>query len=710
MPSKATLAVLIVALTLCAGSPTAHAQPAASNRLPNPYVSLPPPDVEPDWAYWQARMRAGRSVQRLLPKANPIIEEQEPANARDWNDVQSTAEWLPDLSAEGLQEIELLGTLSLPAPRDLASVIEIDDGAIPLARAINLVSGESVRVGAFIGDGPHGSEGSATGDFDFYHVGRLDAGQIITIKTETSPTADPRLDTKIGLYNSAGVRLEENDDRFWGDHDSFLESVIPAADEYFVLVRGINSDWPNDPFDSSSGPKVGSEGPYYITISVDDRDVDFYGFDLVAGDILNISVHGWAHRITVFDGDGIARMGVTYDLSMLYPLESGLRFGGNANLAYVISDDGPYAVAVDQGDGAYTLYLQRSRPRLEHSETSQTLFLDFDGAEYDAKTLLGGNSRASLSPLSAFLSRLGLDPVGDEDAVITRILATVTENLADDIRMGANPGYQLELRNSRDDPDSWGDPHTSRIIIGGTIHELGLNTIGIAESVDVGNFVTDETAIVLLDRLTSSDMLGSLGAEDLGPGTSIIDALGTAIGNIVSHEAGHLFANFHTGHPDYRTDLMDANTALHTFIGTGPDGVFGSHDDLDIDFGIAAFNAVEGVMGIQDTRNAIAFGLYGPSLTSRSRDTPPESVVLGAPHPNPFQTETRFTLHVSRMQHMTLAVFDMLGRRTHLVHDGLLTPGRHAFTLSGSNLPAGVYFLRGTGSQSIVSRSIVVAR
>lgn len=710
MSPRATLAILIVVLTWSEGGFAVHAQPVASNRLPNPYTSLPPPEVEPDWAYWQARMQAGRAVQRLLPKANPIVEEQEPADARGWNDVQSTAEWLPDWSAGRSQEIELLGTLRPPAPRDLGTITEADDGAIPLALATNLVSGESIRADAYIGDGPYGREGIGTGDYDFYHVGSLEAGQVITAKTETSHNVNPRLDTKVGLYNSAGVRLFENDDRFRGDHDSFLEIVIPTADEYFVLVRGINSDWPGDPFDSASGPKAGSEGPYDITISVDDRDVDFFGFDLVAGDILNISVHGWAHRITVFDGDGIAHISVTFDLSVLYPLGSGLRFGGNANLAYVIRDDGPYAVAVERGDGAYTLHLQRSRPRLEYAQTPQTLFLDFDGAVYDAEAVLGGNSMATLSPLSASLGRLGLDPAGDEDAVITRILATVTENLADDIRMGANPGFQLKLRNSRDDPDPWGDPNTSRIIIGGTIHELGLNTIGIAESVDVGNFVTEETAIVLLDRLTGPDMLGSLEADDFGAGTSIIDALGTAVGNIVSHEAGHLFANFHTGHPAYRTDLMDASTALHTFIGSGPDGVFGSHDDLDIDFGIAAYNVVEGIKGIQDTRNAIAFGLYGPSVTTRSRDTLPGSVVLGAAHPNPFQTETRFMLRVPRLQHMTLAVFDMLGRRIHLLHDGVLTPGSHVFTLAGSTLPSGIYFIRGTGSHSVVSRSVVVAR
>jgi hypothetical protein len=61
--------------------------------------------------------------------------------------------------------------------------------------------------------------------------------------------------------------------------------------------------------------------------------------------------------------------------------------------------------------------------------------------------------------------------------------------------------------------DPWGQPNVSRIIIGGTQVELfgeEIGIYGIAESIDVGNFVTNETAVVLLDAL-------SLPAEDDDP-------------------------------------------------------------------------------------------------------------------------------------------------------------------------------------------------
>jgi hypothetical protein len=57
------------------------------------------------------------------------------------------------------------------------------------------------------------------------------------------------------------------------------------------------------------------------------------------------------------------------------------------------------------------------------------------------------------------------------------------------------------LLNSRDHADPFGAPH-DRLVVGGTISELGIGTIGIAQSIDPGNFATSETGVVLLDLLS----------------------------------------------------------------------------------------------------------------------------------------------------------------------------------------------------------------
>ena len=81
--------------------------------------------------------------------------------------------------------------------------------------------------------------------------------------------------------------------------------------------------------------------------------------------------------------------------------------------------------------------------------------------------------------------------------------------------------------------------------MGGTIAESGISTIGIAESIDPGNFETDETALVLLDSL--------------------------------SEPAGA--------------------------------GVGGTADDVDVDYGDDRFTPSEGFVGIEDTLGRIAFGV-----------------------------------------------------------------------------------------------------
>ena len=696
-------------------------------RWPNPYLSLLPADANPDWTYWRAKMRLeGRrraARQAILPKAMPILDEGEPSDSRGWNDDQTSAEWIADFGTgeAALREVDVAGTLAAAAPVFLGVLSEEgggDDGALPLANETGLTSGMRVRADAYLGDGLHGSLGTANGDFDVFKIDNLRPGQVITIDIDTPEDASPRLDTKVALYDSTGMIVDQNDDGIPGMPDSFLEVIIEAPGDYFALVRGINSFWPADPFDPDSGPKAGSEGAYTITIGLDANDIDFYSFDLQAGDILGITLEEEARKLTLFDPDGMALMGSDFDGSFLYPLDTPLPLGGNANIAYIVNRAGRYAVAAERGDGAYTLALRVFRPVLEGAGMAQTLFLDFNGADYDAEAIFGGNPAAELSPLASFLDNLGLDPTpdgDDEHAVIDAILATVEENLADDIRrFGGNLNYQIDIRNSRDHPDPFGEPSVSRVIIGGNSDELGFTTVGIAESVDVGNFVTGETAIVLLDALTEPGTGSSLHQVVLNAETTIIDLMGTAVGNIVSHEAGHLFANFHTGHPDYPVNVMDGNPDLLNFIGIGPDGVFGSDDDKDIDFGLAGFHINEGFTGVEDTRNAIAFSLFGPKLPVATEPVPsdvPAAFELSAPYPNPFNPQTRFTLRLGRAQPVHLALYDMLGRRVRVLYAGRLPAGEaHLFTFNADGLPSGLYMIRVEGPSFAATRPVMLVR
>src|SRR5690606_30053513 len=145
--------------------------------------------------------------------------------------------------------------------------------------------------------------------------------------------------------------------------------------------------------------------------------------------------------------------------------------------------------------------------------------------------------------------------------------------------------------------DEFNTPHFTRIIVGGTINELGIGTLGIAESIDVGNFDTTETAVVLLDQFSSTDPTNQFSLNNVlrNFDTTMTELIGVAIGNIVSHEAGHLFGLFHTNSfnspPQLAdsggfTDVIGLAHGIANIIGIGNDGIFGTADDTtDVDFG-----------------------------------------------------------------------------------------------------------------------------
>lgn len=238
------------------------------------------------------------------------------------------------------------------------------------------------------------------------------------------------------------------------------------------------------------------------------------------------------------------------------------------------------------------------------------MFIDFDGAAIDLSIFGGAPDERVLSPLQVFLGNWGLQP-SDENAVIDAIIEVTVENLQRDIiAMGFNPQFDIEILNSRDHADPFGQPNVSRVIVGGTIAESGIETIGIAQSIDVGNFATAETGLVLLDVLSgTSGEPASVNTFPIAASASIIDFIGIAVGNIVAHEAGHFFGNFHTDQFNASENIMDQGGNPAGTFGVGDDNTFGTDDDVDVDFGLDDYVPNEGLIGIEDTLNVIAFGL-----------------------------------------------------------------------------------------------------
>ncbi len=633
------------------------------------------------------------------------IDENEPAGMRGVNDTPGTAEPLGPLGVSGVQ---ISGMLS-PEPPILYGGAEeevVDDGAIHLAREVHLISGTRVQVQGIIGDGLHGSRGGNTGDFDVYRMGALLAGQRITIDVDTSP-GDPRLNSKVALYDSTGMRLNASKNGGDGDRNSYLEVVIPVDGVYFAVVRGTNSWWPSDPFDPASGPKAGSEGPYILTLGIDAEDLDWYSVDMQAGDVLSAAVEDSARHLVLADTDGTVHLASDLDRSDLLPVTSPLLKGGNANLAIVIAETGRYFLRVGHGAGSYSVTLTARRAGHEQESTKQVLFVDFDGADFDAR-FIGGRTDARLSPLQKFLENQGI--AQDEDFIIDLALVTLKENLVDDLQEALAVDVFLDIQNSRDHPDSWGASNVSRVIVGGSRSELGLETIGIAESVDVGNFVLNETAVVLLDRITDPLWEPSFSAVQRAPGVSMADLLGLALGNIIAHEAGHLIASFHTGHAEYPWQIMDASPEAAGFLGAGPDKTLGTGDDLDVDLGVSPYWELEGFIGLQDSRTATLYGLGGAYVTQLVSRVFPLDGAIGAVYPNPSGDRAWLPVTLERSGPLKLEFYDMLGRLQVNMGQSIMPRGHSDVSLPVNLLAPGTYLLRAQLNVGTMGRKLVVIR
>lgn len=369
-------------------------------------------------------------------------------------------------------------------------------------------------------------------------------------------------------------------------------------------------------------------------------DLDFYRVAVSKGDVLGLAIWGLGEPDTVLAvtdsaGEVIALNDDHLGFGNLYPPGSPLPqpvVDEDSILNWVAPQDGDYLIRAGSDGfsaGAYTLLIRARRASLETRPLPavQLIYLDFDGETVNAQALFGGTGNASavLSPLSAFLPAFGLGPT-DESAVIDAIIQTVQENF-DDLRLaglngdhpidGIDGHYNVVFRNSRDHVDVFGLPDVSRAIIGGTQAQLGINVLGVAESVDPGNFRTDETTVVLLDALSG----GLVANIPRAPGFTLVDAIGRVVGNIVSHELGHVLGNWHTEGTNIAASLMDVGgTVGKLYGGVGFDGRMGTADDTDPDFVGDVYRMIEAFDGDQRTDVRTAFALStGPGCVGTAQ-------------------------------------------------------------------------------------------
>ncbi len=362
-------------------------------------------------------------------------------------------------------------------------------------------------------------------------------------------------------------------------------------------------------------------------------DEDYFVFNLRAGDIFDASVVGslasGIFDLSILRANRQEIIGNNTTLTEgTYPVpESSLttnEFG--TQLAFVVPESGVYYARVSDGDSLgefsfttpYTLTLSVSRPVLASQPigSMQSIFLDFDG-EVLRREIFGVPGTARLSPLADFLPDWGLQP-SDESRFIDKVIDIFRSKFYGSTAVSGTGGngnyfasgtpgeFAIQILNSRDHADPWGQPNVSRIIIGGTQAELLIPTVGIAESIDVGNFDTEETAVVLLDLIEPL-----WGPVPRAASVPLEDILADAVASVAAHEAGHYFGAWHTLNTNASDQLMDTGGNVTGLVGVGADGIYGTPDDRDVQFGTDIYDAAASAIpfGRQNSAALIAWGL-----------------------------------------------------------------------------------------------------
>lgn len=729
-----------------------------SPMSPDPMISLLPPGMNSNSTYWNnmRRMRAAQSSAKSGGSSSGPINYTERERGEGHNDTQANAERIRNLGSGRRDRNEATISGSLPGFTIRPLTQTEDDGALGLANETGITAGpDGVTYSGVIGDGPMAGTVS---DYDMYKVS-LPAGTTFDISVVTpEPFGD--LDPFVTFYLEDGTIIFQQDDGGNG-FDTFVTLTVGANDLTFIMaVGGFGAFEPADPFNSTGGSvtgAIGSEGTYDFTIRAfptGPSAVDFYSFHLDKGDVLGAAVRVEGSPVLqIFNQTEAFEKGVS-GFGSFAVAESPLPINGNGAIDYVVEESGTYAIALSGGFGAYEMDLGVFRTEFEREKRRvQVIWLDYNGGPVSKEPWFGFPLVTDHTPFRDFLPAMGLPNSNSDIRRITNKMTRETrDNLyteLDDAHENRNLGVVV-LGNDGTGNPSFFEPliaagsfsllgltfEVSVVEVSGTTSEAFINTIGIASTIDPGNYAVNDAALVLLDVLTAPATGGnanntfSVNDVVLAPGVTKEDMATTVIANVISHEAGHYLGNFHTdGIFTTVQSLMDQGPGgFNNLAGIGPSGVYGAADQTDVAFVDDLYAITEGFQGDENTTVNTAYALsyfpfggyhaHDPGMPAEiaqqlSPQTFTSQTLLNQSIPNSLVVGSSATINfqVAENSEAKIGLYDLAGNQVGTLFEGQVKGGEsNTVTLNSGdfNLKPGVYIYKLDTANGSKHRKIVV--
>ncbi len=107
---------------------------------------------------------------------------------------------------------------------------------------------------------------------------------------------------------------------------------------------------------------------------------------------------------------------------------------------------------------------------------------------------------------------------------------------------------------------------------------------------------------------------------------------------------------------------------------------------------------------------AFAAGYYPLTSVEGTASPLPQAVDLSQNYPNPFNPTTLIRYAIPAAGHVTLTVYDVLGREVQSLVNEMKQPGRYEVTFNASNFASGVYIYRLQAGSFLTSKKLLLVR
>ncbi len=88
----------------------------------------------------------------------------------------------------------------------------------------------------------------------------------------------------------------------------------------------------------------------------------------------------------------------------------------------------------------------------------------------------------------------------------------------------------------------------------------------------------------------------------------------------------------------------------------------------------------------------------------------PDQLLLFQNFPNPFNPETTIKFGIPQQEHISLKIFDILGREVRTLLDEVKDEGTYRIRFNSLGLASGIYIYRINSNNSSVSRKMIILR